>query len=85
MSEPVKEPRERRIQPVRLTDLPSVLDVEQASNVLRVSVERVRDLTNQGQLRRLRYTRQFLYDAREILRFLEEQTAVEGDDRGEAA
>lgn len=80
-----KEPRERRIQPVKLTDLPSVLDVEQASNVLRVSVERVRELTKQGQLRRLRYTRQFLYDAREILRFLAEQTATEGDDRGEAA
>lgn len=80
-----KQPRERHIQPVNLNDLPSVLDVEQASNVLRVSVERVRDLTNQGKLRRLRYTRQFLYDAREILRFLSEQTAADGDDRGEAA
>ena len=64
-----------RIQPTRLEDLPSVLDVEQASDVLRVSVERVRELTKQGQLRRLRYTRQFLYDSREIRRFLRDQTS----------
>ncbi len=64
----------RRIEPANLADLPTVLDTAQASNVLRVSVERVRELTKAGRLRNLAYSSDYLYDAREVLRFLEEAT-----------
>lgn len=70
---------EGRIQPANLADLPSVLDSEQAANVLRISVEKVREFTRTGRLRRLLYTSDFLYDAREIRRFLREETAEAGD------
>lgn len=65
-----------RIQPANLADLPTVLDSEQASSVLRISVERVRAYTNSGDLKRLRYSRDYLYDAEEVRRFLREQTGA---------
>ena len=64
----------RRIEPANLRDLPSVLDTQQTANVLRVSVERVRELAKAGRLRNLAYSSDYLYDAREVLRFLEEAT-----------
>ena len=67
----------RRIVPANLADLPSVLDAEQMANVLRISIERVRELTNAGHLRRLTYSRSFLYDARAARRFLREASTEE--------
>lgn len=72
---------ERRIAPANLRDLPTVLDSEQMANVLRVSIERVRELTEAGELRRLTYTRSLLYPAWEARRFLR---AHSGDDVGAA-
>lgn len=72
---------ERRIEPANLRDLPSVLDTQQMANVLRVSIERVRELTEAGELRRLTYTRSLLYPAWEARRFLR---AHSGDDVGAA-
>lgn len=69
-----KATNDRRIQPANFRNLPSVLDVEQAGSVLRISVERVRAYTQAGLLRRLTYTRAFLYDAREVQRFMREAT-----------
>lgn len=69
----------RRIQPANLADLPSVLDVEQTSNVLRCSVERVRALTRDGSLRRLAYLQTaWIYDAEEVRRFLRVQSVPGG-------
>lgn len=69
----------KRIRPANLADLPSVLDARQASNVLRVSIERVRDLADEGILRRLTYSRQLLFAADELERFLYASTRKEGD------
>ena len=69
----------KRIIPANLDELPSVLDTRQASNVLRVSVERVRRLTAEGELRRLTYSRQYLYSSGEIVRFLCASTAQGGN------
>ena len=60
----------KRIQPANLAELPSVLDARQASNVLRVSIEHVRVLAAAGALRRLTYSRQLLFAADEVERFL---------------
>lgn len=56
---------------LNLCDLPSVLDTSQAAAVLRVDIKTVRFWTTIGLLRRLRYTRRFRYDQRELLRFME--------------
>ncbi len=65
---------EPRIAPARIQELPTVLDAEQVADVLRIGVERVRKLTQEGALRRLSYSRIYLYDYREVLRFLKEST-----------
>ena len=69
----IVRPRRPRIQPANVRDLPTVLDSAQAANVLRMSVERVRAYTGDGERRlsRLKYTNDYLYDVREVLRFLE--------------
>lgn len=72
---------ERRIAPANLRDLPTVRDLEKMANVLRVSIERVRELTEAGELRRLTYTRSLLYPAWEARLFLR---AHSGDDVGAA-
>jgi hypothetical protein len=71
-AKPVR-PHRPRIRPANVADLPTVLDTEQAANVLRMSIERVRAYTGESErhLRRLKYTREYLYDVREVLRFLE--------------
>ena len=74
----IPEPRGRRIIPANLRELPTVLDAAQASNVLRISVARVRVLTHAGELRRLTYSRQMLYSSREIVRFLLASTPTGG-------
>lgn len=66
--------RGSRITPANIRDLPSVLTTAEVANVLRVSVQTVRELTAAGLLHRLAYSPRHLYDAREVLRFLEEQT-----------
>ena len=73
-------PYRPRIRPANVSDLPSVLDTEQAANVLRMSVERVRAFTGESErhLRRLKYSREYLYDVREVLRFLDVWTAEGG-------
>lgn len=53
---------------------PLVLDADEAAAVLHVSPKRVRQLANSGALRRLAYSRVFLFSAAEIERFLGEQT-----------
>jgi hypothetical protein len=64
-----------RIRPANIADLPTVLDTEQAANVLRISRERVCDLANEGRLHRLQYSkRDFLFWSEEIERFLAEQS-----------
>jgi len=69
-----------RIRPANLASMPSVLDVEQVSNVLRISVERVRELTKSGELHRLSYSSNvFLYDPRELLRLMQDATAGRPD------
>jgi hypothetical protein len=66
-----------RIRPARIADLPTVLDSEQAANVLRVSREAVCRLANEGQLHRLAYSRRdFLFWQGEILRYLSEQSVA---------
>jgi len=70
-------PHRQRIKPARLRDLPSVLDISQVANVLRVSRRSVYGYVAAGELRRLRYSRVFLFDAREIERFLERETGPE--------
>jgi len=71
---PTRAARGSRIQPANLKDLPSVLDTKQAARVLRISVEQVRKFTAEGRLQRLVYSPRFLYDARQVLQFLEEST-----------
>jgi hypothetical protein len=72
-----RAPRGSRITPLNVDDLPSVLDTAQVANVLRVRQDKVRQLTAAGLLRRLAYSPRHLYDKREVLRFLEEQTEAE--------
>jgi len=67
--------RTHRITPRNFAELPSVLDSDEVSDVLRINVNRVRELTRGGRLRRLSYSANYLYDAREVMRFLEEETA----------
>lgn len=69
--------RAPRITPLNVADLPSVVDTAEVANVLRVSQDTVRRLTAAGLLRRLAYSTRHLYDVREVLRFLEEQTEAE--------
>ena len=71
-----RAPRGSKIHPANLCDLPSVLDTAQAASVLRVDVCTVRKLTKDGRLTRLAYSPRFLFDAREILRFLAAETEV---------
>jgi hypothetical protein len=75
------EPRDyqARITPANLADMPSVLDSQQAADVLRMGVERVRAYTNAGVLHRLRYTRSYLYSAQELLRFMDAMSNSDGD------
>jgi hypothetical protein len=76
----------RRIAPANLADLPSVLDTQETANVLRVSVERVRELANSGDLERLDYTRDFLFAAFAVRRYLREHSiAVVRSAGGDAA
>lgn len=67
---------ERRIAPANLADLPSVLDTQQTANVLRVSVERVRELANSGELARLDYSSDFLFASFAVRRYLREHSAA---------
>jgi hypothetical protein len=60
-------------------DAPSVVNAEEAGDLLRVRVGRVRELTNLGLLRRLRYTTKMLYDVREVRRFLKWSTEISTD------
>jgi len=66
----VDTPRRPRINPANIQDLPSVLDPQQTADVLRYSIESVRELANLGLLHRLCYTSNLLFDAREVRRFL---------------
>ena len=65
-----KPHNDRRIKPAKLDRLPSVLDTQQVSDTLRISVERVRELTRLGLLHRLRYSRDYRYAKCEVRRFL---------------
>lgn len=56
--------------PVRLEDMPSVLDTEESALVARVDPDTIRDLTRIGALKRLLYTRKHQYAKPEIERFL---------------
>lgn len=79
-----KATNEQRIKPTNLRNLPTVLDSEQAGNVLRVSVQTVRKLARDGRLRRLRYSpRDYYFHNKEVERFLRDQT--DPCDEGDAA
>jgi len=73
---PTRAARGSKIQPANLRALPSVLDTKEAASLLRVDAQTVRKLTKDGRLRRLAYSPRFLFDAREILRFLAAETEV---------
>lgn len=61
-----------------------MLDAEQLEAVLRCNRRKVYELVNTGRLGRLSYSRTLLVDAREVRRFLREQTtwaaSVDGGD-----
>ncbi len=78
----------RRITPANLRDLPSVLDTQEVANVLRISVERVRELANSGELERLDYTSDFLFASFAVARYMREHSRAilrDPDDREGAA
>ena len=52
-----------------LDELPSVLDAEQVARVLRVRPARVRELSQNGELSRLAYTRVYLFSSDEVRAF----------------
>jgi hypothetical protein len=68
-----------RINPARFREKPAVVDANEAADLLRVSVEHVRELTRLDLLRRLSYTRNMLYDQREVQRFLTWSTETRAD------
>ena len=68
----------------RLEELPTVLDEAQARAVLRCGEKKLRQLLQSGRLRRLAYSQAILIDAREIRRFLRQETE-RVQDEGEAA
>lgn len=71
--------RRHRIQPINLAELPTVLDVDDLSDVLRISKERVARLADDGTLQRLAYSpRRLLVWSEEVLRFLAESSTREG-------
>ena len=63
--------RTARIEPANLDDFPSVLDINQVANVLRVSVATTRSLED---LQRLDYSRVRLYSKEEVAAFLRRHT-----------
>lgn len=61
--------------PARLEELPTVLDSAEAMSVLRIGKVRLGELVAAGRIRRLAYdSRQYLFDSREIRRFLRSET-----------
>ena len=69
-----------------LDELPSVLDAEQVARVLRVRPARVRELSQNGELSRLAYTRVYLFSSDEVRAFLARQTAkAEKNAQGKAS
>lgn len=72
---PGRTPGSSRITPARIEHLPTVLDADQAANVLRISREAVCRLANEGRIHRLDYSkRDFLFWSEEIERFLADQS-----------
>jgi hypothetical protein len=67
---------ERRIAPANLADLPSVLNTQDVSNVLRVSPGVVQRMAREGELPHLDYSRNLLFAASAIRRYLREHSVA---------